>query len=232
MIHVGTSGFQYEEWRGSFYPSTLSKPKMLGYYAGHFSTTEINYTFRHLPSVATLERWSVATPEHFVFAFKAPQQITHFSKLRDCEKHLEAFAAALEPMGPKTGPVLFQLPPTFKKDAAVLRDFLEVIPKALQPAFEFRHASWFDDETFALLKSSHAALCIADDEKLSTPAISTAKFSYFRLRRLDYTDADLRRWAKILRVQATPRKPAYVYFKHEETAAGVKFAQHMMTLVA
>src|SRR3954451_10607744 len=149
-LWIGTSGFQYPEWKGEgkFYPEGLSTAKMLTYYAGQFNSTESNYTFRSIPSAKTIDRWCTETPDEFRFSLKAPQRITHFAKLRECEAILKAFVDSVKGLGGKMGPVLFQLPPTFKKDAGVLREFLGGASGKLRVAFEFRHESWFDDEIF------------------------------------------------------------------------------------
>lgn len=226
MTFVGTSGFQYAEWKGKFYPETISTAKMLPYYAAHFSTTEINYSFRRIPSEKALTNWSAATPAPFRFSMKALQEITHVRKLRDCGGVLERFCAALKTLDGKLGAVLFQLPPFLRSDTPLLKDFLATIPKGFQCTFEFRHASWFNDETYAALKAANAALCIADTEDLSTPVESTADFGYFRLRNLGYKKPDIARWAKVIREQKW--KTAYVYFKHEETGTGPKFARQLL----
>ena len=228
MIWVGTSGFQYKEWKGTFYPETLSLAKMLPYYAERFPTTEINYSFRRIPSEKTLTNWSASTPRKFRFSLKAPQEITHFRKLRDCSEVLGRFTEALKTLGEKLGPVLFQLPPFLKNDTALLKDFLAIIPAELRSAFEFRHESWFNDETFAALKAKNAALCIADTDELSTPTIATAKFSYFRLRKIDLTKADIKRWAKVVEEHHRKAKDIFVYFKHEDTGTGPKFARQLL----
>ncbi len=230
-IWIGTSGFQYPEWKGTFYPETLPLAKMLGFYAEQFSTTEINYTFRRIPSVKTLERWSLETPERFIFSLKAPQKVTHFAKLRDCTDTLRYFHQTVSTLGAKLGPVLFQLPPSFKKDAAVLAAFLEEIPSGMRAAFEFRHASWFDDEVFPLLKNRNAALCIADSEKLSTPAVATADFGYLRLRREDYQTSDISRWAEMVRKNGGSWNDAFIYLKHEEAGIGPKLAREMIGML-
>jgi uncharacterized protein YecE (DUF72 family) len=227
MIWIGTSGFQYPEWKGSFYPEKISAAKMLPFYAKHFPTTEINYSFRRIPSDKTLTNWKALTPEKFRFGFKALQEITHIKKLRECEGLLAAFSNALAGMNEKLGPILFQLPPFFKKDLPLLKDFLGALPKELNCAFEFRHPSWFDDETFAALKSHNAALCIAESEKLATPLAFTANFAYFRLRREDYTRKDISRWAKV--IHQPQLSDTYVYFKHEETGTGPKFAKQLIS---
>jgi uncharacterized protein YecE (DUF72 family) len=228
MIWVGTSGFQYKEWKGTFYPETLSVAKMLPYYAERFSTTEINYSFRRIPSEKTLANWSANTPSKFRFVLKAPQEITHFRKLRDCTEVLERFAGALKTLGEKLGPVLFQLPPFLKNDNTLLKDFLATIPANLRSAFEFRHESWFNDETFAVLTSKNAALCIADTEELTTPIVITADFAYFRLRNPAYTKADIKRWAKAVDQQRSKSKDIYTYFKHEDSGVGPKFARQLL----
>lgn len=228
MIWVGTSGFQYKEWKGTFYPENLSLAKMLPYYAARFPTTEINYSFRQIPSEKTLTNWSANTPQKFRFSLKAPQEITHYRKLRDCADVLGRFTEALKTLGEKLGPVLFQLPPFLKNDGALLEDFLATIPAGLRSAFEFRHESWFNEETFAALKSRNAALCIADTEELTTPIIVTADFGYFRLRNPAYTKADIKRWAKAVEQQRSKLKDVYAYFKHEDSGVGPKFARQLL----
>lgn len=227
---VGTSGFQYEEWKGKFYPEDLSKAKMLGYYSERFRTTESNYTFRHIPSEKTIANWAKGTPDDFRFSLKAPQRITHFAKLRNCEDTVKVFWEAARGLEDKLGCILFQLPPTVKKDSELLRDFLKGLPDGMRAAFEFRHESWFDDEVYAVLKSSGAALCVAENEDLATPQVATAAFGYLRLRREDYVSADLAERAAWVRKQKW--KEAFIYFKHEETACGPRFAGEMQTLLA
>jgi uncharacterized protein YecE (DUF72 family) len=228
---IGTSGFQYAEWKGNFYPEDLPAAKMLPFYAERFSTTEINYTFHRIPAPKTIENWKAQTPEKFRFALKAPQRITHWSKLRDCADTLEYFLKVVHGLGERLGPVLFQLPPTFQKDADVVRSFLREFP-SMRAAFEFRHESWFDAEIFDLLKSRNITLCIADTEALATPKKITADYGYFRLRREDYTKSDVERWAEFVRDQKSNWKDVFVYFKHEESGIGPKLAQQMVKLLA
>jgi uncharacterized protein YecE (DUF72 family) len=228
MIWIGTSGFQYKEWKGTFYPETLSVAKMLPYYAGRFPTTEINYSFRRIPSEKTLANWSANTPQKFRFSLKAPQEITHFRKLHDCTEVLNRFCEALKTLGEKLGPVLFQLPPFLKNDNALLKDFLATVPPNLRSAFEFRHDSWFNDDTFVALKAKNAALCIAETDELSTPIVVTANFGYFRLRKIDYTKTDIKRWAKVVDQHRRQAKDIFIYFKHEETDTGPKFARQLL----
>jgi uncharacterized protein YecE (DUF72 family) len=228
-LWVGTSGFQYPEWKGKFYPEKMPASKMLTHYATHFSSTEVNYTFRQIPSEKTIVNWSSLTPAQFRFSFKAPQRVTHFAKLRGCKDVLEVFAKSLTPAGEKQGPILFQLPPTFTKDADVLRAFLAELPKTIRAAFEFRHPSWFEDTVFETLRDANAALCIAENEELATPSVVTADFGYLRLRREDYTLAQIRKWAAFVDKQNSLWSDAFVYFKHEEHAVGPKFAQQFLT---
>ena len=200
---------------------------MLGYYAERFSTTEVNYTFRRIPSEKTLRDWVARTPDHFRFSLKAPQRVTHFAKLRDSAETVRFFRDQVAVLGTKLGTILFQLPPTMKRDVAVLSNFLQQLPPATDAAFEFRHDSWFADDVFITLREANAALCIADAEGLTTPLKQTADFSYFRLRREDYTGRDLTRWAKVVQEHAETARSCHVYFKHEDTGIGPKFAAQL-----
>ena len=231
-IWIGTSGFQYAEWKGTFYPEGLPAAKMLPFYAERLSSTEINYTFRRIPSAKTIQGWWEATPEHFKFSLKAPQKITHFAKLRGCADTLRYFCQVIADLESKLGVVLFQLPPAFKKDAALLASFLEEIPPGMRAAFEFRHESWLDDEVFALLKNKSVALCIAESEKLSTPIVATADYGYLRLRREDYGSADMLRWAQAIREKSGVWSDAFVYLKHEESGIGPKLAGELRELLS
>jgi uncharacterized protein YecE (DUF72 family) len=225
---IGTSGFQYPEWKGHFYPEKLPAAKMLPFYAERFATTEINYTFRRIPSGKTIENWCELTPARFAFSLKAPQRVTHFAKLQNCSDTLNYFFGAIQGLEDKLGPILFQLPPSFKKDSLVLNAFLEELPDGVRAAFEFRHPSWFDDETYEGLRARNAALCIAESADLSTPFQATATFGYLRLRREDYGPSDITRWAELLRSQASKWSDAFVYFKHEEQGMGPKLASQLI----
>ncbi len=224
---IGTSGFQYAEWKGKFYPEKMSPAKMLPFYAGHFATTEINYSFRRIPSAKTIQTWSEATPQRFRFSFKAPQSVTHFAKLRDCADTVRYFYSVLTALDEKVGVVLFQLPASFKKDVPVLDSFLGGLATSMRAAFEFRDPSWFDDRVFEVLQRHNTALCIAENEELATPPEITANFGYLRLRREDYTLADIRRWAKVVSKHADRWGEVFIYFKHEDTGIGPKFAAQM-----
>jgi uncharacterized protein YecE (DUF72 family) len=225
---IGTSGFQYPEWRGTFYPEKFPTAKMLPFYAERFATSEINYTFYRIPNSKTIQGWDIATPDHFRFGLKAPQKVTHVAKLRDCAELLEVFQRVVSGLGAKLGPVLFQLPPSFRKDATLLHEFLDSLPDEIRTAFEFRHSSWFHDEVFADLQRHNAALCIAESSDLMTPNLATADFGYLRLRREDYERADIVRWAKFIQAQKERWSHAFVYFKHEESGKGPQLAKQMI----
>jgi uncharacterized protein YecE (DUF72 family) len=226
MIRVGTSGYNYAEWKGPFYPPALPAKAMLAYYAARFSTVEINATFYRMPTETTVAAWGAAVPADFVFALKAPQRITHLRRLRDVDEPVRRFCDAAAALGGKLGPLLFQLPPAFRKDAGRLADLLALLPPGRRAAFEFRHPSWFDDEVYALLRARDAALCIADTEAGTTPDVATASWGYLRLRDAGYTDAELDAWAA---VAARPAwRDAFVYFKHEATATGPALAARLL----
>lgn len=230
-IWIGTSGFQYPEWKGTFYPEKLAAKKMLTYYGQHFPTTESNYTFRTIPSIKILSNWAAETPSNFRFTLKALQEITHFKKLRGCDEVIARFWEAAGTLNDKLGAILFQLPPYFKKDLMLLNDFLTSLPHAMKCAFEFRHESWFSDDVFASLHTNNAALCIADSDKLKTPVVRTADHLNFRLRDEGYTTKDIERWAEVILEQAPQAKLIFVYFKHEESGVGPKFAAELMRLL-
>jgi uncharacterized protein YecE (DUF72 family) len=230
-VFVGTSGYNYPEWRGSFYPEKFSPDKMLAYYAERFRTVEINYTFYRLPNEKVLNNWAAATPDQFTFTLKAPRRITHDAKLERCEDLLRTFCRTAATLGPKLATLLFQLPPTFRKNAGVLRAFAELLPEGTRAAFEFRHASWLDAEVYEILRSRNLALCVADSEKMSTPVAVTADYAYFRLRDEGYQEADLQQWAATVRSLPTAGA-AYVYFKHEEQGLGPEFARRFIAALA
>ncbi|HET7697908.1 MAG TPA: DUF72 domain-containing protein [Vicinamibacterales bacterium] len=225
---VGTSGYNYPEWRGSFYPEKFPTARMLAYYAERFTTVEVNYTFYRMPTPALLEGWAKGTPDRFTFTLKAPRRITHDARLQRVEDLTQTFCRTAATLGGKLGVLLFQLPPTMKRDDAVLGAFVDTLPEGTRAAFEFRHASWHDDAVFAALRRRNLALCIADSEKMSTPVVATADYAYFRLRDEGYQPADIVRWARTIR-GLDGIGDAYVYFKHEEQGKGPEFAQLLMT---
>ncbi len=228
---IGTSGFQYAEWKGTFYPEDMAAAKMLPYYAERFSSTEINYTFHRIPSAKTITNWSAQTPAHFKFSLKAPQKVTHWARLRDCGDTMRYFHDVTSALADKLGAILFQLPPNFKKDTVLIADFINCLPDGLRAAFEFRHESWFSDDVFEVLKARKTALCIADMEEITTPPVVTADYGYLRLRREDYQSADVKKWADFLQQQTSTWQDAFIYFKHEEKGIGPKLAMEMKQLL-
>jgi uncharacterized protein YecE (DUF72 family) len=226
VIHVGTSGYNYSEWRGSFYPDRHPASRMLAFYAERFTTVEINATFYRMPVESTLRGWAEQTPEHFVFTLKAPQRITHFRRLVDVDEPLRRFADVASVLGPKLGPLFFQLPPSFAKETSRLADVLAMLPPGRRVAFEFRHPTWFADDVYALLRSRDAALCIADTEEHTTPEVATATWGYLRLRDADYADAELDRWVASIRAHAW--RDTFVYFKHETMGVGPMLARRLL----
>jgi uncharacterized protein YecE (DUF72 family) len=231
MIRVGTSGYNYPAWRGSFYPERLAAAKMLPFYAERFGTVEINATFYRMPTEKSLAGWAAATPPGFRFALKAPQRITHFARLRNVDEPVRYFSDVAQTLADKLGPLLFQLPPNFAQDLGRLSDLLALVPPGLACAFEFRHASWFADEVYARLRARNAALCIADTEAGTTPLVATADFGYLRLRDEGYTDADHGRWADTIRRLGEGWRDAYIFFKHEESGTGPAFASRLASLL-
>ena len=229
---VGTSGYNYPEWKGSFYPEKFPAAKMLPFYAERFSTVEINYTFYRTPNTRILAGWDGETPAGFRLTLKAPKRITHVAKLRDCAELTQYFLKTAATLGPKLGAILFQLPPWFRKDLAVLDEFLRTLTPGTCAAFEFRHASWMDAEVFARLKAASLALCVADSEKFSTPVEITAPYAYFRLRDEGYTPDDLVRWAGTIRASTADCSNVFVYFKHEEAGKGPQFARLLLDALA
>jgi uncharacterized protein YecE (DUF72 family) len=220
-LWAGASGYAFKEWKGSFYPEKIQPEAMLAYYAERLPSVEINNTFYQMPKAEVLARWAEATPESFRFSIKASKRITHVARLAaDAAAESVAYLYKnLAVLGAKRGPVLFQLPPFLKKDAARLRDFLQVLPDGHRAAFEFRHDSWFDDEVYALLEGAGASLCVSErEDSTPPPLVATAPWGYVRLRLETYSPADLAAWHA--RLAATGWQEAHVYFMHEPTAPG------------
>ena len=229
-IRVGTSGYSYKEWKGPFYPKDLAAARFLPYYAERLETVEINNTFYRMPTAKLVLGWASEVPETFTFAVKAPQRITHMAKLAGAAvETTEIFVQTVSKLGSRLGPLLFQLPPFLKKDVPKLEAFLAAAPKGPRYAFEFRHATWFDDEVRATLEKHGAALCVAEGEKLESPLWATADWGYVRLRRDEYPDEHLEGWAK--KIQAQKWKEAFVYVKHDEGDAP-EVARRLIGLVA
>jgi len=228
-IWIGTSGYNYPEWKGSFYPSDLRSAAMLPFYSSQFDTVEINNTFYRMPAEGMLSRWAAEVPEHFAFTLKAPRRITHDKRLREVEQDVAELLRRAAALGPKLGPVLFQLPPSLRKDLALLVDFLAAIPPGRRIACEFRHPTWQDEAVYETLRAHDAMLCAADtDEGESPPLVATARSGYLRLRRVAYDDAELGAWVD--QIAAQPWDRAYVYFKHEDEGLGPKFAARFIEL--
>ncbi|MSR63580.1 MAG: DUF72 domain-containing protein [Planctomycetes bacterium] len=220
---AGTSGFSYDEWKGSFYPEDLPAKSRLAYYASQLTTVEINNTFYRTPKTSVVEGWREQVSGDFRFVLKASQRLTHIKRLKDCAEDLKFALDVYRAMNERLGPILFQLPPNLKQDLARLAAFLELIPADIRAAFEFRNATWFGEETYALLRAKNAALVVSDvDDAPEPPLVPTADWGYFRLRRTAYTPEALDTW--LARAKAQPWQEAFVFFKHEDAGTGPKLA--------
>jgi uncharacterized protein YecE (DUF72 family) len=222
MIHVGTSGFNYPEWKGRFYPADLPASRMLPYYAERFDTVEINYTFYRMPTRALLAGWAAQVPPHFTFSLKAPRRITHDRRLKDTGDLVRGFCEVAATLEERLGVLLFQLGPTHKCDLDVFDAFLDLLPPRVRAAFEFRHASWWDAPVLDRLAARGLALCVADAAERHTPFVATAGYGYLRLRDEGYDAAQLAAWADRVRGTAAWRE-TFVYFKHEDEGKGPEF---------
>jgi uncharacterized protein YecE (DUF72 family) len=229
-IFVGTSGFSYAPWRGSFYPEKWPATKMLAFYAERLDAVEINNTFYRMPTTDALAKWAAETPSTFHFALKSPRRITHERKLADVADSLTRLRDAAATLGERLGPVLFQLPPFLKKDLPRLATFVSEVPEGLRAAVEFRHESWFAPDVYDVLRGGNVALCVAESEDLATPVEQTSSWGYLRLRRQDYGEPELAAWAE--RVRARGWDHAYVFFKHEDEGKGPKLAARFRELYA
>ncbi|HTW23236.1 MAG TPA: DUF72 domain-containing protein [Candidatus Baltobacteraceae bacterium] len=228
-IYAGTSGWAYAGWKPDFYPAKLASAKFLGYYGTRLNSVELNYTFRRRVTEKLLSGWIVATPENFKFAVKANQRITHVLRLKDASKATLDFLGSLDPLRDegKLGPVLFQLPPFLKCDLERLEKFLAALPGGTRAAMEFRHESWFSEDVYKLLRNANVALCQAESEKIETPAVATADYSYFRLRKEDYSPAARKALSKKVN-EAASQGDVFVYFKHEDTPEGALYAEALL----
>jgi uncharacterized protein YecE (DUF72 family) len=232
-LFAGTSGFAYPSWKPAFYPQKLPASRFLEHYSGRLDCVEINYTFRRTPSESTLENWIRATPDGFAFAIKAHQRITHMLRLRDAGDAARDFLRAVEPLrtAGRLGAVLFQLPPGLHADRDRLASFLADLPEEGRFAFEFRHESWFTEETYALLRERDAALCVAESEALEVPDVATASFCYYRYRRPDYGEADMSRIAARASDLLAQGRDVYAVFKHEDDPQGALHAERLLATV-
>ena len=239
-IYAGTSGWAYATWKPDFYPEKLPAKRFLEYYAKRLNAVEVNYTFRALPSASMLAGWLAATPDTFCFSFKAPQRITHFNRLAGCEAQIAQLCAVLDPVrrAGRLGPVLFQLPPNFKADPERLRSFLRAPALAGSAAprvgFEFRHASWFEEPVFEILREHGAALYIAEGDELVTPEVQCARdFACYRLRRSGgYTHDEVGAFAERFRELASAGREVYVFFRHEDEPTGALNAAELLGLLS
>jgi uncharacterized protein YecE (DUF72 family) len=231
-ILVGTSGWSYKEWKGSFYPEKLPAEDMLRFYSSRFPTVEVNNSFYRIPSERVLAGWAEQVPQAFRFVLKASRRVTHNSRLKDEDGSLEYFLRAVNPLGERLGPTLFQLPPTFKKDASRLQEFLTRLPRRWVAAIEFRHPTWFHDEVYDLLRARNVALVAVDEDEgegTGAPLVPTASWGYLRLRRTQYDVAALQSWVD--RIGNQPWREAYVFLKHEEgKPSGPAVAEEMKEL--
>jgi uncharacterized protein YecE (DUF72 family) len=230
QLFAGTSGWAYTTWKPDFYPAKLAQKKFLSHFAAQLNTVEVNFTFRQLVKETTIQNWIQETPPHFRFGIKAHQVITHIKRLKGTEDFVPRFLATIEPLAAagKLGPVLFQLPPNLKADAALLKDFLALLPRILPAAFEFRHDSWFTDSTWELLKSQGAALCVAETEERTAPDVVTAAFVYYRFRKPNYTEDERRAMVARIREHLAAGRDVFAYFKHEETPEGALYAVELL----
>jgi uncharacterized protein YecE (DUF72 family) len=224
-IRIGTSGYNYPEWKGSFYPADLPTSKMLAFYASRFRSVEINYTFYRMPTAKVIDGWLAETPDSFTFTLKAPKRITHDRRLKDAGEIVRGFCDLAGGLAGRLAAVLFQLPPNMKCNLDVFDAFLETLPPRLTAAFEFRHESWHDEAVFSRLRARNLALCFADTADKTTPLVDTADYGYLRLRDEGYQPADLARWASVLGEREGRWQRAFVYFKHEDEGKGAAFAQ-------
>jgi len=226
-LFVGTSGFSYKEWKGPFYPEDLPEKEMLKYYSSRLNTVEINNTFYRMPKDSLLKSWASQVPEGFRFILKASQKITHFKRLKETAEEMAYLLNTVKVLGKNLGALLFQLPPNLKKDLPRLQSFLTLLSPDVRSAFEFRHASWFDGETFDCLRDHGCALCIADaDDDLEIPFVGTAGWGYLRLRREAYTEKDLKEWKT--KIEGQGWDEVFVFFKHEDAATGPNLAESFL----
>jgi uncharacterized protein YecE (DUF72 family) len=236
-VHIGTSGWNYKHWLGRFYPDKLPASKMLGFYAQHFDTVELNNSFYHLPSAKSFETWRETTPDNFVFAVKGSRFITHMKKLKDPKPGTEKFLAPTERLETKLGPILFQLPPRWRVNLERLSTFLEVLPPEHRYAFEFREQSWFTGEVYGLLRQHNAALCIYHMTGYDSPHEVTADFIYVRFHGIEttyggsYSDETLRHWAARIRAWRRESKDVYVYFNNDPEATAVLNAKTLRRML-
>ncbi len=234
QLYAGTSGWAYPSWKPQFYPEKLPQAKFLTYYSTQLNTVEVNFTFRQLVKESTVQKWILETPEQFRLGVKAHQVITHIKRLKGADEFVKRFISTLEPLerAGKLGPILFQLPPNLKADVALLKDFLPCLPRAVRVAFEFRHPSWFTDETYEVLRSHQAALCVAETEERDTPDVTTANYAYYRYRKPEYSPEERNAMVSTISNHLQQGRDVFAYFKHEETPQGALYAVEVLRGIA
>ena len=228
-LYVGTSGYSYKEWKGSFYPETLPAKDMLRYYSERFQAVELNNTFYRTPQPSMIENWKAQVPGNFRFSVKASQGITHFRRLKDAGHPTRLLLGTISALEDRLGAVIFRLPSDMKKDLERLKTFLKQLPRYTRVALDFRHETWFDDDVLELLRSENRALVVSDTEDL--PAVyreRTADWGYLRLRRMKYSAPELKKWIKWM--QAQQWKDTFVFFRHEDEGTGPKLAARFLKL--
>jgi uncharacterized protein YecE (DUF72 family) len=236
-IHVGTSGFYYEHWRGVFYPDKLAKAHFFTYYMEQFNTVELNNTFYHLPKMKTVEHWMDESPDTFLFALKAHREITHYRKLKDVKEPLYRFIHLIKPLKSKIAAILFQLPPALHKDPELLAAFLTLLPPGYRFAVEFRHESWMCEEIYTVLKSYNIALCLHDFSQRKITPVITADFTYMRLHGPtgryggSYDNETLQHYADMLQEMAHHQKALFVYFNNDTEGYAVQNARTLLQLL-
>jgi uncharacterized protein YecE (DUF72 family) len=225
-LYVGTSGWAYPSWKPDFYPEKLAQKRFLNFYASKLNAVEVNYTFRQLVKETTVQNWLADTPEHFRFTIKVHQVLTHIKRLKAADEFLKRFLGTLEALerAGRLGPLLFQLPPNFKAEQAVLAEFLKTLPRGLRAAFEFRHDSWFTDASWDTLRERNIALCAAETEERNTPDVVTADYAYYRYRKPSYTAEERKAMVWRMQEHLAAGRDVFAYFKHEETPAGALYA--------
>jgi len=230
QLFAGTSGWAYPSWKPDFYPQKLAQKKFLNFYATQLNAVEVNFTFRQLVKESTLQNWLAETPPEFRFTVKAHQVITHIKRLKGTEDFLPRFLGTIEPLASagRLAPVLFQLPPNLKVDQELLAAFLTALPRRLRSAFEFRHDSWFAEETYANLRQQNAALCVAETEERTTPDVVTAEFAYYRFRKPTYTAEERQSMVGRMQQHLAENRDVFAYFKHEETPEGAMYARELL----
>ena len=238
-IHIGTSGWHYNHWRGPFYPAKYPASQMLEFYFQSFDTVEINNSFYRLPKPETFACWRESTPRNFLFSVKASRFITHNKKLKDPQNALENFLPRAEVLGGKLGPILFQLPPSWRVNLERLEEFLSVLPKSNRYAFEFREPSWLSEDVYRILRSYNAAFCIYELARFHTPFVLTADWTYVRLHGPtewkyagSYSDEQIAQWSERLRDWSRDLKAAFVYFDNDQAAYAAHNALTLKRLVA